>query len=120
MATQGWAQCTDKLADVLRRGAWYPILEELSNGMVALEVQHTRVELKRSDLRIRREPPSQWSVVVRTGVMRPTWSGANSGNSTTYAVCPSCTERQYFEGKPLSLQCGRCHQIAAVNWNESC
>jgi hypothetical protein len=120
MATHGWAQCTDKLADVLRRGAWYPIVEELPNGMVALEVQRNRVELKRSDLRIRHDPPSSWSIVVRTGVMRPTWSGTNSTGSTTYAVCPSCAERQYLEGKPLSLQCGRCRKTAPVDWNETC
>ena len=32
MATFGWARCTDNVADVLRRGAWYRIVEESANG----------------------------------------------------------------------------------------
>jgi len=32
MATFGWARCTDNVADVLRRGAWYPIVEESADG----------------------------------------------------------------------------------------
>src|SRR2546422_8920758 len=26
--TLGWARCADNVADILRRGAWYPIVEE--------------------------------------------------------------------------------------------
>src|ERR1051325_178053 len=33
--TLGWARCADNVADILRRGAWYPIVEESPDGHVA-------------------------------------------------------------------------------------
>src|SRR2546427_3512489 len=32
--TLGWARCADNVADVLRRGAWYPVVEESGDGHV--------------------------------------------------------------------------------------
>ena len=37
--TLGWARCADNVADILRRGAWYPIVEESSDGQVVVEVR---------------------------------------------------------------------------------
>ena len=119
MTPLGWARCVSTSADVLRRGAWYPIVEESSDGHVFLEVDRQRVRVSRVDLQVRPKAPEAWSVVVRTGVMRPTWSGGGSGTNT-YAVCPSCRERQYFEAKPTQLECKRCKHVAAVDWMETC
>ena len=119
MSTLGWARCIDSSADVLRRGAWYQILEETENGDVFVEVdRNNRVRVSRVDLHIRQEPPTAWSIVMRTGVMRPTWSGAKV--VTTYAVCPRCRERQEFEGKPDVLQCNRCEFTGEVDWTVMC
>src|SRR5437764_11944604 len=70
--TLGWARCADNVADVLRRGAWYPVVEESSDGHVIVEVRRQRIRLSRADVTFRTEPPDHWSVVVRTGVLRPT------------------------------------------------
>src|SRR5881227_1372680 len=87
--TLGWARCADNVADVLRRGAWYPIVEESADGHVVVEVRQQRVLLPRGDVTIRTEVPDHWSVVARTGVLRPTLGGRGSDVVTTYAVTTS-------------------------------
>jgi hypothetical protein len=115
----GWARCLDSVADVLRRGAWYPIVEETTDGNVVLEVRQKPVRLSRVDLRVRGAPPDRWSVVVRTGVLRPTLGGGQDV-VTTYAVCPHCHERQDFAGRPATLKCTRCARQSPVDWSETC
>jgi len=73
--TLGWARCAADVADVLRRGAWYPVIEESPDGHLVVEVRNQRVRLRRGDVEIRTEVPDHWSVVVRTAVLRPTPGG---------------------------------------------
>jgi hypothetical protein len=118
--TLGWARCADNVADILRRGAWYPIVEESADGHVVVEVRQQRVRLPRGDVTIRTEVPDHWSIVVRTGVLRPTLGGRGSDVVTTYAVCPLCHYRQDFAGKPDGLKCVRCGASSPVDWSETC
>ncbi len=120
MATLGWACCADNVADVLRRGAWYPIVEESPEGYLVVSVRNERVRISRADVRVRLEPPDHWSVVVRTGVLRPTLGGQGMEVVTTYAVCPRCQERQDFPGRPATLTCARCGTEAPVDWSQTC
>ncbi len=119
MALKGWARCLDSVADILRRGAWYPIVEETAEHVV-LDVHEKRIRLSRVDLQVRLTPPDNWSIVVRTGVMRPTLGGNKQPVNQTYAVCPSCNERQEFTGRPTSLGCTRCAKQASVDWTVTC
>ena len=106
---RGWARCLDNVADVLRRGAWYPILDETDDGKVVIEVRKKPVRVSRIDVAVRETPPDHWSIVTRTGLLRPTLGGREGEEVTqTYAVCPQCQERQDFSGKPDSLKCLRC------------
>lgn len=116
----GWARCLDNVADVLRRGAWYPILEETADGKVVVEVRQRPVRLSRVDVQVRHEPPDRWSIVTRTGVLRPTLGGGHEEVTATYAVCPQCHERQDFEGRPASIRCTRCRRVSDVDWSETC
>lgn len=117
---RGWARCLDNVADVLRRGAWYPILDE-SGDKVVLEVRRKQVRISRIDVDVRDTPPDRWSVVVRTGVLRPTLGVTEGeGPTTTYAVCPHCHERQDFTGKPATLKCTGCQKASKVDWSETC
>jgi hypothetical protein len=122
MASRGWARITDSVADILRRGAWYPIVEETPDGDVVVDVRAGHhVRLSRADVIVRDQPPDHWSVVVRTGVLRPTLGGGKGGDViTTYGVCPQCYERQEFTGKPPHLKCTRCGREAAVDWSHTC
>ena len=118
--TLGWARCADNVADILRRGAWYPIVEESADGHVVVEVRQQRVRLPRGDVTIRTEVPDHWSVVARTGVLRPTLGGRGSDVVSTYAVCPLCHYRQDYAGKPDRLKCVRCGATSPVDWSETC
>jgi len=109
--TLGWA---------LRRGAWYPIVEESPDAHVVVEVRQQRVRLARADVTIRAEPPDHWSIVARTGVLRPTLGGRGSDAVATYAVCPLCHYRQDFAGKPATLKCVRCGATSPADWSETC
>jgi hypothetical protein len=120
MATLGWARCTDSVADVLRRGAWYPILEETPDGQVVLDVRGQRIRLKAGEVRVRRTPPDRWSIVVRTGILRPTLGGQGKEVVNTYAVCPHCHQREDFQAKPANLACPRCGSTSPVDWSETC
>src|SRR5262245_45088710 len=107
MAKHGWARITDSVADILRRGAWYRVVEASDDGHVLIDVRKgVQVRLSASDVILRDEVPDAWSVVVRTGVLRPTL-GKEKGRDviTTYGVCPQCHERQEFDGKPTRLRC---------------
>jgi len=118
---RGWARCLDNVADVLRRGAWYPIVDETDDGKVVIEVRKKPVRVSRIDLDVRESPPDRWSIVVRTGLLRPTLGGREGEEiTTTYAVCPHCHERQDFNGKPDSLNCLRCKTESKVDWSETC
>jgi hypothetical protein len=120
MTKLGWARCTDSVADVLRRGAWYPIVEESADGHLVVEVRGRGVRLARSDLNVRDDPPDRWSIVVRTGSMRPTLEGRGRGLLSTYAVCPHCHERRDFAGSPPNLACTRCGATSPVDWSGTC
>ncbi|OLC02496.1 MAG: hypothetical protein AUH46_06655 [Gemmatimonadetes bacterium 13_1_40CM_70_15] len=122
MTSRRWARITDSVADILRRGAWYPIVEETSDGQVVVDVRTgERVRLSLSDVTVRQHPPDQWSVVTRTGVLRPTLGGKQGSEvDTTYGVCPHCHERQEFAGKAARLKCSRCGRESAVDWSQSC
>jgi len=114
-AVRGWATAVPGVADVLRRGAWYPVLEEGPDGTVVIEVDREPMRLRREELRLRAERPDTWCVVRRVGVMRPTLSGPKL--VSTYAVCPDCAARQEFEGEPETLMCVRCRRAAKVDWS---
>lgn len=120
MATLGWARCTDGVADILRRGAWYPILEESADGQVVVDVRGQRIRLKPGEAKVRRTSPDRWSIVVRTGILRPTLGGQGREVVNTYAVCPHCHQREDFQGKPTNLACPRCGTTSPVDWSETC
>lgn len=123
-ATGWWARCTDSVADTLRRGAWYRIVDDADGDNVVLEVRGRPMRFARADLTIREEAPTRWSVVVRTGVLRPTLGGATGRDIiTTYAVCSACAYRQELpqdRSKPPALTCERCSRGSDVEWAETC
>jgi hypothetical protein len=113
---RGWATGAPGLADVLRRGAWYPVLEEYADG-VLVEVDRQQMRFQADEVRVRADRPETWSIVIRTGVMRPTLAGPKL--VTTYAVCPDCSGRQEFDGRPETLMCVRCRRASKVDWDST-
>src|SRR2546423_15184135 len=105
--TLGWARCADNVADILRRGAWYPIVEESPDGHVVVEVRQQRVRVARVDVTIRAEPPDTCSLVARTGVSRPTLGAGGLGTAMAAmdTFCLFRHSRQGFATRPANPQC---------------
>src|SRR5437879_13329162 len=101
MGKLGWARCLDNVADILRRGAWYPVVEETGDGHLVVSVRDERVRLSRHDVRMRPDAPTHWSVVVRTGVLRPTLGGKGMEVVPTYAVCPTARSARTSAASPI-------------------
>lgn len=116
----GWVRVGEEGAEGLRRGAWYELLEERPNGSLVVNVHGARVTVDRSRVTVASQKPREWSVVVRVGVLRPTWSNARHSITTTYAVCPACQYRQEVRERPSTLTCDRCAQSFPVDWSETC
>ena len=91
------------------------MIEDSGDDTVVVEVDRLPMRFRREDLRLRSQRPDMWSVVVRTGVMRPTLAGPKM--VTTYAVCPDCTGRQEFDDHPETLMCVRCRRASKVDWS---
>ena len=81
---------------------------------VVVQVDNRPVRVSRVDVEVRTEPPAEWCVVNRTGVMRPTFGG--QAPLPIYAVCPHCRERQDLDGRPRTLTCQRCKKESPVDW----
>lgn len=118
MTSPQWARMDQPGADLLRRGAWYPVVRHDPPGGLVLLVDRKEVPVTVGQVRLRDEAPSHWSVVRRVGVLRPTWGGTPV--TPLYAVCPHCRERQDFTERPGELLCSRCGNTAPVDWSEVC
>src|SRR2546426_8781942 len=90
MGKLGWARCLDNVADILRRGAWYAVVEETGDGHLVVSVRDQRVRLSRHDVRMRPDAPTDWSIVVRTGVLRPTLGGKGRSEEHTSELQSPC------------------------------
>lgn len=116
----GWVRVGEQGAEGLRRGAWYEVLEERPDGGLVVNVHGAQVSVHRSRVSVVPERPREWSVVVRVGVLRPTWANARHSITTTYSVCPSCQHRQEMRDRPVTLACDRCKQSFPVDWSATC
>jgi hypothetical protein len=98
----------------LRRGAWYRVIE-ITDLQATIEVNRRRVEVLRAWLEIRERPPQRWSVV----------EGAKDNRKAppplrgTYGVCPSCRARAPIPKRARTLECKKCRQEFAINWEEA-
>ncbi len=118
MTSPQWARLDQPGADLLRRGAWYPVVRHAPSGELVLLVDRREVSIAAGLVRLRDKAPSCWSVVRRVGVLRPAWGGTPV--TPLYAVCPRCRERQDFTERPETLRCSRCGNTAPVDWSEMC
>jgi hypothetical protein len=115
LQAKGWARVGPGGAHTLRRGAWYPVVRISSSNIVVLDVNRRNMPVDKRLLEIRYHPPERWTV-VRTEQRIAQRVGRDI--PLTYAVCPSCRHRQVFEPGHSELVCERCHQAAALAWDE--
>lgn len=112
---KGWARVGPTGAHTLRRGAWYPVVRISSSHIVVLDVNRRNVPVDRRFLEIRYHAPEQWSVVH---IAPSTAQRVRRDFPLTYGVCPTCRNRQGLDPRLVELSCERCHQTAAVAWDE--
>ena len=60
-----WARAKKSGAHILRRGAWYRVYRQRSDGTLLLEVRKEIVPMNMQFVDLSTDPPTTWSVVRR-------------------------------------------------------
>ncbi len=120
-SSEVWARVRRRGAHGLRRGAWYPVVNEVRDDLVLVDVARRNVPIPRALVEVSDERPSRWSVVR----WDPSEAGAKrlstDGHAMIYAVCPECRSRTNFdEAKPQRMTCSDCGGEFEVDWDHPC
>lgn len=116
----GWARVRPVGAHYLRRGAWYPVVNDRSSSLVVLDVARRNVAVCREAVELRPDIPDQFSVVIRSPA-DPRLGRINGKElGLTYAVCPFTRVRVPFEGRPDRLHCPVCNAEHSLDWDVPC
>ncbi len=120
MPSHKWARVKLSGAHNLRRGAWYPIVNDSSPTIVILDVSKNNVPVPRASLHLANEKPERWSV-VKFDPSRPLPPRINQQNlPLTYAVCPNCRAREVIVEGQESVVCSECKKESDVDWVNAC
>ncbi len=114
-----WPATRRAVADSLRKGAWYRVLEEKpTDGVLVLDVATRELPVPRAAVELRGFPPERFTVVYRT-LEELELEAAHGQVSRSYAVCPMSGTRIPLSGHPESLECPECHFRGEVGWWET-
>jgi len=116
----GWARVRPEGAHFLRRGAWYPVVNDRAVSLIVLDIARRNVAVPRESVEIRRQRPERFSVVVRQP-SDPSRRRAEANElGGTYAVCPVTRARVPFAGHPRELPCTVCGAVHPLDWESTC
>ena len=117
----GWARVKPPGAYSLRRGAWYPILENpLDEGEIVLDLRNRKVVIPKLNLEIRYKRPISFSVVVKDPDDPNPVRGTTQDLGLQYAVCPLSHTRVRLPGHPDFLECPECGYQFPIDWDDRC
>ncbi len=116
----GWARVKPNGAHLMRRGAWYPVVNDNAATLVVLDVARQNIAVPRDLLDLRRHRPERFSVVVKEISDPNPVRGTVSDLGLTYAVCPLSRSRIRLNGHPDELECPDCGYRHQVAWEERC
>jgi hypothetical protein len=120
MSAKQWARVRRTGAHGLRRGAWYPVVNDTKPNLVFLDVNRKNVPMDRTLLEFREGPPDSWSVVQR----RPDEPEPNRANllplDLTYGVCPQCRARSNLAPGAERAPCRICGGDFGIDWAHPC
>ena len=119
MADRKWARVKRAGAHGLRRGAWYPVLNDRP-AIVVLDVAKRAIPMDRTLLDFRDDPPGAWSVVKNDPQSTQARRASESELEWTYGVCPHCRERQNLAEGETDATCQDCGKAAPVDWEHPC
>lgn len=116
-----WARVRQSGAHGLRRGAWYPVVNDNQASLVVLNVRRDNVPVPREMLELSDQPPQSWSVVQWEESQRGASRASERNYGLTYAVCPSCCERSGIERPGAKeMKCAHCQRTFPVDWERLC
>ncbi len=115
-----WARVRPPGASNLRRGAWYPVLDDGASPIAILDVHARKMPVPRHRLEIRGDTPDRFSIVSRAPEDPNPVRGTSADLGLVYAVCPSCSTRARLSGRPDDLRCETCGQRYGVDWDALC
>lgn len=115
----GWARVRNQGAGSLRRGAWYPVVQDVPNRVV-IAAGPRNVAVHREFVQLRQDLPSAFSVVTRRVEDPNPARGTTDDLGQTYAVCPWSRSRVRLDGRPDHLECPDCGHRGLVTWEEPC
>jgi hypothetical protein len=116
----GWARVRPPGAYSLRRGAWYPVVDDNQSTEVVIALPIRTVVIPRGHLQIRRHRPERFSVVVREADDPNPRRGQLNDLGTIYAVCPSFGCRVRLSGHPDEMLCPECGRQFPIAWDDMC
>ncbi len=116
-----WARVKLSGAHNLRRGAWYPVVNDSNAKIVVLDVAKRNVPVPRESVELANEKPDAWSVVKFNPDKALPARISQEHLPLTYAVCPFCRARSVeVEDGTASLTCDECGREAPVDWKNPC
>ena len=120
MPTRKWARVLESGAHGLRRGAWYPVVNDTNSAIVVLDVAKKNVPVDRATLELADEKPDKWSV-VKWDPAKPMPRRISQQNlPLTYAVCANCRARAELRTTGATLECPECKKTSDVDWVNPC
>ncbi len=114
-----WAIVKPATNRLLRRGAWYPVVDDSANGKVVVGVRKRRVSVPRRFLEVRDSRPTRFTVVNRVAKDPNPVHGTALDPGMSYVVCPNCGNRIRVLGLPKVVACGECEHRGEVAWWET-
>jgi hypothetical protein len=102
----------------LRRGAWYPVIDNELPDRVTIIMDGEPVDAPRRILEVRSRRPVNFSVVTRTDYEPKPKRQSQYNLGKRYAVCPRCAHRFALWGRPNQRVCPRCGHDGEVAWWE--
>jgi hypothetical protein len=104
----------------LRRGAWYPVLDDARPDSVTLDVNRQSVTVERGLVELTTEKPRKWSV-VRWNPREDEAKRASQANlGPTYGVCPNCRGRSNLHLSDTQRKCPVCELLFEIDWGSAC
>ncbi len=94
MAAKKWARVKRSGAHGLRRGAWYPVVNDTKPELVFVDVNRRNMPVARELVELAEDAPECWSVVMWQEHENGLERASDSDSGTEYGVCPSCRGRQ--------------------------
>jgi hypothetical protein len=121
MAAKKWARVKRSGAHGLRRGAWYPVVNDKKPELVFVDVNRRNVPVPRDLVELAGDAPERWSVVMWKEEENGAVRASDSEYGKMYGVCPRCRARQKFSPPGVAeMACPECGGEFAVDWENPC